>query len=438
MDIQTLYDIYLRNPSICTDTRKIKRGDLFWALKGDNFDGNQFIEEALQSGASFAVTEDQSKQKIKNAIIVNDSLKKLQELALYHRKKIGIPIIVVTGTNGKTTTKELIYSVLSQKYKVGCTHGNLNNHIGVPITILGFDKNTKIGVVEAGANHPGEIKFLCEIARPNYGIITNIGKAHLEGFGTFMNLVQTKAELYEAVNETGSVFVNADNPLLMDLSKNKSRITYGEAADAYFKADFIAADPYVTFQFGKSSIQQIKSKLIGKYNFENILAAACIGHYFNVPENLIVKAIQDYIPQNNRSQIIQKNHSTIILDAYNANPSSMSASIDNFKEINADRKAIILGDMFELGEFAESEHTKIVEKLIEFKNDEKNTHIFIAGNAFFDCVHTLNEAKNIHSYKTTEQLIKDIANYSFYKFWILIKGSRGMKMENVVEHLNLD
>jgi UDP-N-acetylmuramoyl-tripeptide--D-alanyl-D-alanine ligase len=437
MDIQILYDIYLKNPSICTDTRKIKSGDIFWALKGDNFDGNQFIEEALQSGACFAVTEDQSKQVIKNTIIVEDSLKMLQTLALYHRNKIGIPIIVITGTNGKTTTKELIYSVLSQKYKVGCTHGNLNNHIGVPITILGFDKNTEIGVVEAGANHPGEISFLCEIARPNYGIITNIGKAHLGGFGTFQKLVQTKAELYEAINENDNVFVNADNPLLMDLSKNKSRITYGETDDVYFKASFIAADPFVTIRFGEENKHQIESRLIGRYNFENIVAAACIGRYFKVPDNLIIKAIQDYIPQNNRSQIIQKEGATIILDAYNANPSSMSASIDNFNEIEANNKALILGDMFELGEFEESEHSIIVEKLIEFKNNEKNTHIFVAGNAFYDCVHKLNVANNIHAYQNTDQLIKDIMSYSFQKFWILIKGSRGMKMENVVEHLNL-
>jgi UDP-N-acetylmuramoyl-tripeptide--D-alanyl-D-alanine ligase len=438
MKIKDIYELYIQNPSITTDSRKINKGDLFWALKGEHFDGNKFVQFALNSGARFAVSDDKSNQKSDRVIIVQDSLETLQKLAQYHRKKLNIPIIVITGTNGKTTTKELIASVLSRKFKVGYTQGNLNNHIGVPLTLLSFDHTTEIGVVEAGANHPGEIKVLCDIALPDFGIITNIGKAHLEGFGSFDHLIKTKAELYEAVKANGKIFINTDNQLLIDLAKDNLKITYGSGNHVFCKAELLSSDPFVTLKLDSEENTVIKTQLIGKYNFENILASVCIGKYFEVPETFIQSAIENYFPQNNRSQVISKGNSNIILDAYNANPSSMNIALDNFFEMNGNDKSVILGDMFELGDFEESEHEKIIQKIILYMEKNPRLQVFLAGNAFYNSFQNYTTKMGIHSYRTTEDLISYFKTSILDCSWILIKGSRGMKMETIVEHLNFN
>jgi UDP-N-acetylmuramoyl-tripeptide--D-alanyl-D-alanine ligase len=437
MKIKDIYELYIQNPSISTDSRKIKKGDLFWALKGEYFDGNKFVEFALNSGAKFAVSDDMLNQKSDRVILVKDSLETLQKLAQYHRKKLNIPIILITGTNGKTTTKELIASVLSRKFKVGYTQGNLNNHIGVPLTLLSFDNTTEIGVVEAGANHPGEIKVLCDIALPDFGIITNIGKAHLEGFGSYDNLIKTKAELYVAVKEgSGIIFINDDNQLLTDLAKDNLKITYGSGDHVFCKAELLSFDPFVTLKVEFEENTIIKTQLIGKYNFENILASVCIGKYFEVPETHIQSAIENYFPLNNRSQIISKGNSNIILDAYNANPSSMYIALDNFFEMQLNNKAIIIGDMYELGDFEESEHEKIIQKIIHFMEKNPSLQVFLAGDAFYKSFQKYTTKKEIHSYRTTEDLISYFKTSILDCSWVLIKGSRGMKLETVVEHLN--
>ncbi len=437
MTIQELYDIFVENPSISTDSRSLKNIDIYWALKGEHFDGNRFVEQALKSGVKYAVSDLKDNLKFQNVIFVEDSLKTLQELARFHRKELNIPVIVITGTNGKTTTKELIAVVLSKKFKVGYTQGNLNNHIGVPLTILQFNKQTEIGVVEAGANHQGEIAFLCEIAQPDYGIITNIGKAHLEGFGSFENLIQTKSELYHTINNKGKIFINADNALLMKLAENKTIITYGTHKEVFCKGQQISANPYLTIQTELQNSILIHSKLVGQYNFENILAAVCIGKYFNIEDKLIKDAVENYIPQNNRSQMIQKGSNRIILDAYNANPSSMSVSIDNFLDIEAEKKIIILGDMFELGVFEEQEHDKILQKLILFKESFPNTEIFLAGGAFYKSLMRIKVKKDIYAFKSTDELILNLKRFTFSHSYLLIKGSRGMKMESILDHLNI-
>jgi UDP-N-acetylmuramoyl-tripeptide--D-alanyl-D-alanine ligase len=437
MSIQQLYEVFQLSPSISTDSRKIRKGDIFWAIKGTHFDGNQFVDQALESGADYIVTENPYYKTYPNTIYVEDSLQALADLALFHRRKLGIPIIVITGTNGKTTTKELTSAVLSQKYKVGFTQGNLNNHIGVPLTILSFNKHTEIGVVEAGANHPGEIEYLCRVAEPDFGLITNIGKAHLEGFGSFEVLVRTKAELYESIGDRGRVFLNSENMLLRDLARNRQIISYGGRENDFCRGEFIAAEPFVSFNILGQEKTRIDSNLIGKYNFENLMAASCIGKYFGVEELEIKLAIEEYIPQNNRSQVVKKGSTTIILDAYNANPSSMHAAIETFKEMKGRKKVILLGDMFELGEYEEDEHKKLIEKLIQIKNNEPETIIFLAGHAFENAHSSFGNKTGIRVFTTTELLIDYIKTIQFTDSMILVKGSRGMKMETVLNHMNL-
>lgn len=430
MQISKFYKTFIKNPYISTDTRNIEKGDIFFALKGDKFDGNKYVKEALKSGASVVITDDIKNKNIENCIYVDDSLLFLQELAKYHRKKLGLKIISITGTNGKTTTKELIHQVLKQKYKVGATKGNFNNHIGVPLTLLSFDENTEIGIVEMGANHPKEIEFLCNIASPNYGIITNIGKAHLEGFGSFEGLINTKKELYYAINKTkGKIFINNDNSILTSLIENQQTITYGSKGDLFCKGKFISANPFVKFSIENTIIN---SQLIGSYNFENLLAASCVGKYFNIEIEKIKEALESYIPTNNRSQVIKKGSCNIILDAYNANPTSMSLAIDNFKNIAATKKVIILGDMFELGEYAEKEHNTIIKKLSTFVIQNSIIKIYLAGEYF----NKLNTNKNIISFNTTQELNNNISKIKFTNTWFLIKGSRGMKLESTLENIN--
>lgn len=430
MQIKELYNIFEKSPSISTDSRTIQKGDIFFALSGENFNGNKFIDTALRYGASFAVTNDTNYKNKKQCIYVDNTLVALQELAIYHRTKLNIPIVAITGTNGKTTTKELINQVLKQKYIVKSTKGNFNNHIGVPLTILSFNKKTEIGIVEMGANHPKEIEFLCNITLPNYGIITNIGKAHLEGFGSFQKLINTKAELYTSIKNTnGKIFINEDNELLKSLIEEQETISYGTKKNVFCKGKFISSSPMVKFSFNKSEI--INSKLIGKYNFENLLAASCVAKYFGINNKKIKEALETYTPTNNRSQIIEKETNKIILDAYNANPTSMNLAIENFINLNTENKVLILGDMFELGKYSDEEHKKIINKLLTFNDANHSTKIFIAGENFYK----LNRNNKIISFKTTKDLINHISKLKFHNTWFLIKGSRGMKLEETIKYI---
>ncbi len=437
MNIENIYKIFLRYPSISTDSRNIINNSIFWALKGEKFDGNKFVENALKSGASYAVS-DNKKNKAKDQIIyVENSLKALQSLANYHRNQLNIKIIAITGTNGKTTTKELTAKVLSSKFNVSATKGNFNNHIGVPLTLLSFIKNTEFGIVEMGANHPGEIQSLCKIAEPDFGLITNIGKAHLEGFGSFEKLINTKAEMYEYLAKDGSIFINENNKLLKSLIKDHKIISYGTQNNVFCKAKLISSDPFVSLDLISGKKYRINSRLIGHYNFENISAALCIGLYFNVEPEKIKYAIESYFPVNNRSQLIKKGKSNIISDAYNANPTSMKIAVENFMTIKSKSKVMILGDMFELGKFSEEEHDNTLKRLIDIKKNNPEIMIFLAGKNFYSSCLKHKISGSIHYFKSPENLSNYIKDKQFNKSWFLIKGSRGMKLEELIVHLNI-
>ena len=356
MKIIELYTLFKLYPKIITDSRCVENNSIFFALKGENFDGNKFAIKALESGAKYAVIDNAKFKLNDNFILVDNVLKCLQQLASFHREQFVIPLIGITGTNGKTTTKELIHTVLKRKFKTHATKGNFNNHIGVPLTLLEMPLNTEIAIIEMGANHQGEIKELCEIAKPNYGLITNIGKAHLEGFGGFEGVVKAKNELYNFIRNYGRAFLNSDNKLLSELAENLNSIKYGTKQDSDCFAEILEINPYVKLRWNNIDIQ---SNLIGKYNFENILAAICIGNFFNVAHSNIKSAVENYIPQNNRSQIVQTKTNKILLDAYNANPTSMSLAIESFELLKSKTKVVILGDMLELGDESIFEHKEI-------------------------------------------------------------------------------
>lgn len=419
MTIETLYDSFLKCSSISTDTRKITSGSMFFALKGDQFNGNIFALEALKKGAQFVVIDDIKYAQHDSCILVDNVLKTLQHLATHHRKILKTPIIALTGSNGKTTTKELINAVLSTKYKTCATKGNLNNHIGVPLTLLEFKKDTEIGIVEMGANHQKEIDFLSKIALPDYGLITNFGKAHLEGFGGFKGVIKGKSELFDHLkSNTKTIFVNSDDALqIKQLGNYKNSILYGS------NMDIISVQPYIKLKFNNTEIQ---THLTGAYNYNNIIAAIAVGTYFKVDDNLISKAIANYIPSNNRSQIIEKNSNKIILDAYNANPTSMAAALDNFGNLESSGKVAILGDMFELGVRAEIEHQSILEYTQKFNIE----HIYLVGKNFFK---TKTTADNITCFKSFEDLKHELMNHTLKHKNILIKGSRGMALERVLD-----
>ncbi|MCG2611399.1 UDP-N-acetylmuramoyl-tripeptide--D-alanyl-D-alanine ligase [Flavobacterium sp. SM15] len=427
MKIEELYEYFLQCKTISTDTRKIESDSLFFALKGDNFDANEFAQQALNKGAAFVVIDnkkfltDQEKM-----ILVPDSLKTLQELAKYHRQELGLPIIALTGSNGKTTTKELINVVLSKKYKTKATVGNLNNHIGVPLTLLSFNENTDIGIVEMGANHQKEIEMLCQIAQPDYGYITNFGKAHLEGFGGVEGVIKGKSELYQYLEEhQKTAFVNLDDPTQREKSNKLNRITFSQSEKADIQIDSIEANPMVKIGYNN---QTVNSHLIGIYNANNINAAITIGNYFNVPDSDIKAAIENYTPANNRSQLMEKNGNQIILDAYNANPSSMAAAIANFIQLDASAKIAILGDMFELGTESLAEHKKVIELL----NNEPTIETHFVGNDFYT---NKIEIKHFHFHNSFESFASAFKNNKPTNKTILIKGSRGMALERTLELL---
>lgn len=423
--IANLHSLFLECSSVSTDTRKIEKNSLFVALKGDNFDANTLAKEALEKGAKYVVIDNPTYLIDNRTLLVKDSLVALQELAKHHRTFLGLPIIALTGSNGKTTTKELIHAVLSKKYNTLATIGNLNNHIGVPLTLLRFTKETEIGIVEMGANHQKEIEFLCQIAQPDYGYITNFGKAHLEGFGGVEGVIKGKSEMYDYLRGNNKmVFVNVDDSIQNEKSTNIKRFSFSlNNSTADVKISTIEANPMVKIIFNNQTVQ---SHLIGIYNANNINAAITIGNYFKVSDELIKEAIENYIPENNRSQLIQKNGNEIILDAYNANPSSMSAAITNFIQLEKKKKIAILGDMFELGEESLDEHEKIINLLIP----ETDIATYFIGKDFY-----ANQIQNTHIkfFENFEQFAKFLNANQPEESLILIKGSRGMALEKTLE-----
>ena len=417
MNIEQLYKLYSQSYLADTDTRKIRKGSIFFALKGANFNGNKFAADALKSGSSYVVIDEKEYNQHANFILVKNVLETLQQLANFHRKQLNIPIISLSGSNGKTTTKELINAVLSKKLNTTATIGNLNNHIGVPLTLLAMTPTTEIGIVEMGANHIKEIEFLCGIAEPNFGFITNFGKAHLEGFGSVEGIIEGKSELYNFLrNNNGIAFVNEDDELQTKQSKGINSITFNKNF-----IQFIEANPFVKVQFNNTIIE---SQLIGKYNFNNIAAAIAIGNYFKVSKELIKNAIENYIPTNNRSQILEKGTSKIILDAYNANPSSMQAALENFSQLKDLNKIVFLGDMFELGNDSKKEHQKIADLATSFNFSK----VYLIGKAF-----STTPVKNAFVYDSFEAFKTSTENLNISNSTILIKGSRGMALERILD-----
>jgi len=421
MTIEQLYNRFLKCSSISTDTRKIDSGCLFFALKGDNFNGNTFALEALKKGAQFVVIDEVQYNTHEHCILVDNVLETLQHLATYHRKALNIPIIALTGSNGKTTTKELINAVLSTTYNTSATKGNLNNHIGVPLTILEFTKNTEIGIVEMGANHQKEIEFLSNIALPDYGLITNFGKAHLEGFGSIEGVIKGKSELYDHLKLNDKiVFINEnDSKQIEQIGNYNKTVLFGS------NMSMLSAQPFINLKFNSITLQ---THLTGAYNYNNIAAAIAIGLYLKVDDSSISKAITNYIPTNNRSQIIEKNSNKIILDAYNANPTSMMAALDNFGSLKESEKVAIIGDMFELGKDAETEHQTISDYTQKFNIDQ----VYLVGDNFFK---TKSNTNNILRFQTFEDLKNELANSNLKHKYFLIKGSRGMALERILDYL---
>jgi UDP-N-acetylmuramoyl-tripeptide--D-alanyl-D-alanine ligase len=425
MKIKELYDIYKTSYSVCTDTRKLKKGDIYFALKGDNFDGNLFAEKALLGGATYCIIDDKNlAHQSEQFILVDDVLQTLQELAHFHRKAINITIIGLTGSNGKTTTKELINAVLSERYKVKATIGNLNNHIGVPLTLLSFKSDHDIGIVEMGANHQKEIEFLSDITVPDYGLITNFGKAHLEGFGSEEGIIKGKSELYDNLRTNGKIiFCNTDDEKqIKQIGDYDKIIRFGSSIKNDTVIQFKAADPFVSVSYNHI---EIKSQLIGKYNFTNIAVSIAIGHHFKVPTDKVRCGIENYIPTNNRSQIINQRTNKIILDAYNANPTSMLAALESFKQLKDINKALFLGDMFELGESSAKEHQIIVDYL----ETHFTENIYLVGENFFKT----SSSSSFKKFKSFEDLKTELKSLFIKNATILIKGSRGMALERVLD-----
>lgn len=397
---------------------------MFFALKGDNFNGNTYAEQAIKQGAKYSIIDEPEFKTSSETILVDNVLETLQELATYHRVYLNIPIVALTGSNGKTTTKELINATLSQKYRTTATLGNLNNHIGVPLTLLSMTKDTEIGIVEMGANHLKEIEFLCNIAKPNYGYITNFGKAHLEGFGSVEGVIEGKSEMYDyLIANNKTIFVNGNDSIQVNKTKQANRFIFGKSADFKVQVSFIEAQPNVNVSYNDLII---KSLLIGEYNFNNIAAAISIGNYFKVEDSSIKAGIENYVPTNNRSQVLIKGSNKIILDAYNANPTSMQAALLNFEKLNDSNKIVILGDMFELGKEAEQEHQAIVELLgtLNFK------HITLVGENFYK---TSTKSKKTTQYKTFDLFKTNFDESQIKNTTLLIKGSRGMALERVLD-----
>ena len=442
---EQLYQLYQKHPGVSTDTRKIAPGSLFFALKGDNFDANTFAEQAIAAGAAYAVIDNPAYQLGDQYLLVEDVLTALQDLARHHRRQLSIPVIGLTGTNGKTTTKELINSVLSQHFNTYATQGNLNNHIGVPLTVLSINNTHQAAVIEMGANHQKEIELLCSICQPTHGLITNVGKAHLEGFGGVEGVKKGKGELYDYLaprppkgGVEGVAFVNSDDQVLMEMRQArglKNVVFYGSIdLDNLISGQLIDNSPYLTLQWtnnGTGESYEVKSQLTGAYNLDNILAAICIGVYFKLTADEINAGISGYQPKNNRSQITQTATNTLICDYYNANPSSMFVAIENLGKIKADHKVLVLGDMFEMGQESASEHESVLKKALETEVDER---IFI-GNDFYNAEKSIDHRPSTMDkfYPTVEEAIAGLKANPVKNATVLIKGSRGMALERLVE-----
>ncbi len=429
ISINDLYSIYKQYTKVTTDSRDIPPNSIFFALKGDNFDGNKYAEDAIKNGAAYAVIDDKKYKTSEKFLLTRDVLSTLQELAHYHRKQLNLTLIGITGTNGKTTTKELIARVLESQFNIKATTGNFNNHIGVPLTLLSLSDEQEFAVVEMGANHPGEIELLCNIAQPDYGIITNIGKAHLEGFGSFEGVIKTKGELYNfLIKNNGKVFINTDNEILAEISEGLEKITYGSERGNYCRGKFINSTPYVSLEYESTNTKDIiHSKLYGSYNFENILAAITIGIYFGISDNNIRMAIESYESTNNRSQIIMTSSNTVIMDAYNANPTSMKAAINSFAESDYNNKMLILGDMLELGKESLHEHKEILQMITKFGI----TDIILVGPVFCDVV----KNSGFKCFKNSSEATKYLKDNRIKGKTILLKASRGIHLETNIKYL---
>lgn len=427
--IKELYSKFLKNPFVTTDSRSIDGKTIFFALKGENFDGNSFAEKALENGAVYAVIDNPVYCRDDRYILVEDSLKALQELAKHHRENMPARVLGITGTNGKTTTKELVNAVLSSTYETVSTTGNLNNHIGVPLTLLKIRPSTEYAIIEMGANHKGEIAELCSIAKPDFGIITNIGKAHLEGFGSFENIILTKKELYNAVRDNkGMIFINRDNHILSSISDAIDSFTYGLVEKVQCRGEIITCDPFLfmAYKYGEDA-DEVKTQLIGHYNAENVLAAISVGLYFGINPLLIREAVESYTPSNNRSQKLQTGKNTLILDAYNANPTSLALAIENFANMPGSTKVLMIGDMAELGSLEKQEHREII-RLIR-KHDFQR--VFLAGPLF----HSVNDTNEFTSFENTGEFAEYLKKHPLSGSMILIKGSRRNKLETLIQYL---
>jgi len=434
MKTEDLYQLYLKHKVVCTDTRKISKSCLFFALKGENFDANEFASKAIQEGAAYAIVDDKRFVLSDKYLLVENVLSALQDLSAFHRRQLRIPVIGITGSNGKTTTKELIKSVLSQHCRTFATEGNLNNHIGVPLTILSISEDCDIAIIEMGANHQKEIEFLCSLAQPDYGLITNIGKAHLEGFGGVEGVKVGKGELYEYLAKSGgTAFINTDNPILIDMSRDrdvKNVVGYGKGATNFISGGLQEVEPFLTVEWQLKGREDAtftaESNLPGTYNLENILAAICIGNFFKLSPAQVNQGVKAYLPSNNRSQILKTENNTIICDYYNANPSSMMVALENLQSVPAKNKVIILGDMFELGLDAPMEHRLILKKTIETTANRK----IVIGEEFYKL-----KDKTAEFYKTTADALIALQETPPTDSTILIKGSRGMKLEGLISNL---
>ncbi len=424
MNITDLYALYLQHPNVQTDTRKLKEGDIFFALKGPNFNGNIFASKAIESGAAYAIVDEKQYADEKRIFYVEDTLETLQQLALHHRKQFSIPFIAITGSNGKTTTKELVYAVLSSTYKTYTTQGNLNNHIGVPLTILSIKKDAEMAVIEMGANHQREIASYCTYTLPDYGIITNCGKAHLEGFGGVEGVRKGKGELYDHLrSHDGTAFVMWDYDYLRDMSKGISKIiTYG-SADASVQGTVLQSEPFLHVKIeGDEQLALIRSQLVGAYNLPNILVAVTVGKHFNVTSEKIKESIEQYAPSNSRSQLVERGSNRIILDAYNANPTSMRAAIENLANIQADKKILVLGAMAELGEESLQEHQQIIDLISKYQWNE----VALVGGDFLKLDHPYKK------FDDANQAAQWFKNLNAHDAYILVKGSRSTQMEKVL------
>lgn len=425
MRIEKIYALYKESYKVFKDTRDEAKDAIYFSLKGANFNGNAYAMEALKKGASYAVIDEKQYKVDDRMILVEDALTCLQDLARYHRQQLKVPIIALTGSNGKTTTKELIHVVLDKKFNCYATKGNFNNHIGVPLTLLSITPDHDFGVIEMGANHQHEIEALCNIALPDFGYITNFGRVHLEGFGSFEGVIKGKTEMYRHLKKQGKkVFVNQDDPIQMERTEGMERIVFG-SSDGVCKIAFLGADPFVNISFQG---MEIKSRLIGNYNFSNIAAAVCIGSYFGVETDKIKIAIEGYIPENNRSQIIHHAGNKIILDAYNANPNSMEAALNNLGTLSDKKKVAVLGDMFELGVDSREEHQNIADQAVKLGLDR----IYLIGETFGDLSV---EGAEVYQFNSFDAFTDHFKHQSFSKTTFLVKASRGMALERILEYL---